>query len=241
MKRYIVTLISFLLVMPILAQLPSRRVVKVGDFNDLHLIDNVNVDYRCNSDSAGLVVLHATQQMADLFILNNNGKGKLSIQTATEAINVTGLPTLTVYSTGLTSAENSGDSTLTLHGLKPMDKFTITLGDNGQVLAAGIHATTLDCRIFTGNGLIQVTGQCSQLKTKLVGTGTIDAEHVQARAVQCRMTGTGTVRCTLNGGELNVRGSGAGRVYYHGKPSKVVVHKLGSLKAIALDTDQPQK
>ncbi|MBR1803556.1 MAG: DUF2807 domain-containing protein [Muribaculaceae bacterium] len=238
MNRHIIALLSLIIALPIMAQAPSRHEVKVGDFDKLHVVDNVNVIYRCNKDSAGMAVFTATKKVADMFIFNNNGKGKLSIQTVFEATEMTTLPTLTVYSSGLTTADNSGDSTLIIKGLQPMEKFSITLGDNGKVLAHDINATTLELRLITGKGLIQISGKCDLLKAKLVGAGTIDAEQVQAQSAQCRMAGTGTMRCTVNQGELNVRGSGSGKVYYHGKPSKVVTHKLGSLKAISLDSPQ---
>ena len=38
---------------------------KVGDFSRLSLIDDINVNYRCNADSAGLVVAEASQQLLD--------------------------------------------------------------------------------------------------------------------------------------------------------------------------------
>ena len=47
--------------------------------------------------------------------------------------------------------------------------------------------------------------------------------------------GTGTIGCKVNGGDLKVSGSGTGKVYYKGSPSKVTVRKLGTIKAIPMD------
>ena len=46
--------------------------------------------------------------------------------------------------------------------------------------------------------------------------------------------GTGSMGCHVNGGELKVSGSGTGKVYYKGTPSKVTVRKLGTIKAIPM-------
>ena len=47
--------------------------------------------------------------------------------------------------------------------------------------------------------------------------------------------GTGTIGCNVQGGELKVSGSGTGKVYYKGNPSKVTVRKLGTIKAIPME------
>jgi hypothetical protein len=46
--------------------------------------------------------------------------------------------------------------------------------------------------------------------------------------------GTGTIGCWVDGGELKVSGSGTGKVYYKGTPTKVTVRKLGTIKAIPM-------
>ena len=43
-----------------------------------------------------------------------------------------------------------------------------------------------------------------------------------------------TIEVNVNGGELKVSGSGTGKVYYKGEPSKITVHKLGTIKAIPM-------
>ena len=43
----------------------THRVVKLADFTRLAVVDDINVEYRCNPDSAGLVVFDATQEVAD--------------------------------------------------------------------------------------------------------------------------------------------------------------------------------
>ena len=53
------------------AQETQRFVVKVGDFTNLSVVDNINVEYRCNPDSTGLAVFSSLPQMANQMIFSN--------------------------------------------------------------------------------------------------------------------------------------------------------------------------
>ena len=213
----------------------SRHVVQVGDFNRLSLIDDINVNYRCNADSAGLVVFSCPQEIADAMIFSVSGNGRLSIQVNDDFERLGHLPTLTLYSSTLDEVENAGDSTLRVSMLPPMKAFKVRLTDNGKVIVRGIRASQLELQILSGKGKIIADGSCDDLSLRLVGTGEIQADKVTATNVSCRIMGTGSMGCDVQGGELKVSGSGTGKVYYKGKPSKVTVRKLGTIKAIPME------
>lgn len=230
-------LISLVLVMASLAA--SAQVehfcVKVGDFARLALFDDINVNYRCNADSAGLVTFDATQEVANALYFSLSNKGRLTIQVNDIYERQGNLPVLTVYSSSLDEAENSGDSILRIDGLPALKEFKVRLTDNGKVIARNIRASQLELQILSGKGKIIADGSCDDLSLKLVGTGEIQADKVTATNVSCRIMGTGSMGCHVNGGILKVSGSGTGKVYYKGNPSKVTVHKLGTIKAIPME------
>ena len=235
MKRGLISIILMSIVaMTGLSQV-IRHEIKVGNFSRLSLLDNINVNYRCNADSAGLAVLTCPQNVADHIMFTLSAKGQLSIQVADEYERSGNLPTITVYSSSLEGAENSGDSTLRVTGLPPMKAFKVRLTDNGKVIARGLKASQLELQILSGKGKIIADGSCDDLSLRLVGTGEIQADNVTATNVSCRIMGTGSMGCHVNGGTLKVSGSGTGKVYYKGKPSKVTVHKLGTIKAIPME------
>jgi hypothetical protein len=209
--------------------------VKVGNFSRLVVTDNVNVNYRCNADSAGIAVINGTQEVPKYILFNRNDKGRLSIQVVDEFERTGHIPTITIYSSSLDEAENAGDSTLRITGLPPMKAFKVRNIDNGKVIARGLRASKLELQILSGKGKIIADGSCDDLAIRLIGTGEIQADKVEATAVTCRIMGTGNIGCNVNGGELKVSGSGTGKVYYKGKPSKVTVRKLGTIKAIPME------
>lgn len=213
----------------------TRHEVSVGNFTRLSLLDDVNVIYRCNADSAGLAIITCTPAIANHLIFTKNNNGRLSIQVDDTYERLGNLPTITVYSSSLDEVENSGDSTLWISGLPPMKAFKVRLIDNGKVIARGIKASKLELQILSGKGKIIAQGTCDDLALRLVGTGEIQADEVVATNVSCRIMGTGTIGCDVNGGDLKVSGSGTGKVYYKGSPRKVTVHKLGTIKAIPMN------
>ncbi len=235
MKKVFITMLLWVAVMMTASAQPARHEIKVGNFTRLVVTDNVNVTYRCNADSAGIVVVHGTKEVSKNFIFTLNDKGRLSIQIEDEFERQGQIPNITIYSASLDEAENAGDSTLRIMGLPPMKAFKVRNIDNGKVIAKGLRASKLELQILSGKGKIIADGSCDELAIRLIGTGEIQADNVKATTVTCRIMGTGNIGCDVNGGELKVSGSGTGKVYYKGQPSKVTVRKLGTIKAIPME------
>ena len=235
MKRGLISVIFVFAVSLLAFAQEVRHEVKLGNFTRLSVVDNVNVNYRCNADSAGLAVFSCTQEVADHLMFSVSNKGQLNIQVADEYERLGNLPTITVYSSELSEAENSGESTLRVVGLPPMKTFKVRLTDNGKVIVRNVRASQLELQILSGKGKIIADGSCDDLSLRLIGTGEIQADQVTAVNVSCRIMGTGSMGCHVNGGELKVNGSGTGKVYYKGVPSKVTVRKLGTIKAIPME------
>ena len=235
MKKALISLIWMIAVTLVAGAQVSRHEVKVGNFSRLMLLDDINVNYRCNADSAGLAVFTCNQETADHLIFGLSDKGRLSIQVDDEYERQGHLPTITLYSSSLDEVENSGDSILRISGLPPMKSFKARLIDNGKIIVRGVRASQLELQILSGKGKIIADGSCDDLSLRLVGTGEIQADEVQAVNVSCRIMGTGTMGCNVGGGTLKVSGSGTGKVYYKGKPSKVTVRKLGTIRAIPME------
>lgn len=234
MKKVLISILLIVAMTVTASAQVARHEVKVGNFTRLVVTDNVNVNYRCNADSAGLAVINCTQDLANHLIFSLNDKGRLSIQVEDEYERQGLLPTITIYSSSLDEAENAGDSTLRIAGLPAMKAFKVRNIDNGKVIVRGVRASKLELQTLSGKGKIIADGSCDELAIRMVGTGEIQADNVLAGTVSCRIIGTGSIGCNVNGGELKVGGSGTGKVYYKGKPSKVTVRKLGTIKAIPM-------
>lgn len=212
-------LLCFIAVASLAANAQSRTPydLKVNNFTELKVVDNINVVYRCNPDSAGHVVFTAYPEQASALIFQPDGV-RLDILVAPEAENrAEALPTVTVYSSYLIRAENDGKGHLQLGSVAPGPKLQIVLEGNGRITARNLALSTVDASIRTGNGEIVVTGNADLAKLSSLGTGQIQADELKAREAKCRITGTGSIG--VNASEnLTVSGMGTGTVYYLGNP-----------------------
>lgn len=196
----------------------TRYDLKVNDFTELKVVDNVNVIYRCVPDSAGHVVFNATPSHAAAFIFQPDG-AKLGIELAPEvAQNPEGLPTVTVYSTFLSRAENDGKATLRIDNAAAGAKIKCVLVGNGRLVARGLNFTQVEASLMTGNGEIVVSGKCDVAKLSSTGTGQIQADELVAREAKCRVVGTGSIGVNASDA-LTVSGMGSGTVYFIGTPT----------------------
>ena len=194
----------------------TKYELKVGEFNELKVVDGINVDYKCNNDSAGLAVFTSLPEKASAFIFNNK-KGKLSMQISTESVGMKDMPTVTVYSKYLTKVENSGDSTVRVPSVAKGPKFAATLMGNGRLAIRNIEMVEVNGKIATGNGTLVLDGSCEKANYTFMGTGVIQADGMKAELVSVKASGTGSIGVWAVS-KLSIMGAGSTKVYYKGNP-----------------------
>lgn len=218
--------------MIVLAQSVDTYTIKVGQFNRLKVVDDVNVVYRQNPDSTGMARFSGAKEFADAFILTPKD-GQLKVQVSTEDIGKPYLPTLYVYSDFLTHVENSSNFTVSIENLAPCAEFNATLVGNGVIFVEDLKSNVVKANINTGNGSINISGKCRDALFRMVGTGIIQADRMEAETVKCSIFGGGTIGCWAKD-KLNVKGIGSTKIYYKGDPE---VKKSGGGKVIPLPED----
>lgn len=204
--------------------------LKVNDFSELKVVDQIDVIYRCNPDSAGLAVFKAEASHASGIIFQPNGT-KLQIELAPESPK-SGLPVVTVYSTYLTKVENAGTGVVRVYDPSRGPKLKVRLVGNGRLMVEGVDVHMLEGSIDTGNGTVVVKGKCDSAKLTNTGSGQIEADELIAKQVKCSVWGTGSIGCSAEE-TLSVTGAGTGQVYYIGDPS--VKNRSIGVKALPLN------
>ena len=211
--------------------------VEVGNFYELNVNDNLSVDYRFSTDSAGYAVFTAQTDIAHSIVFSNSSKGKLTLQLNEVNLPANQLPIITLYSSELLQVNNKGKGSVNILQLRPVSKFTAKTFDNGTITVNGLDAEETSLNILTGKGTIKVSGTCQKLDCKNVGTGVIEARNLEAQEINCSIVGTGHIYCNSTGGPLVIKGTGSGKVHYKGTPSSIKLRKLGSIKALPI-TDE---
>jgi hypothetical protein len=213
----------------------NRYELNVGDFTTLAVDDNVNVVYKCSTDSAGLAVYDATKEAADKLIFDLSKKGRLLIQTnfLTEEEKQIPLPVVTVYSKFLSRVQNSGDSTLKVVSVAACPEFKAAVIGNGNVVIKDINCTKFHGSIKTGNGQLIVTGKCDSAALNNTGVGSIQADGLEAKDASCRFFGTGTTGVWATD-TLSIKGMFPGKLYYKVAPKKIRNYSMG-VKVYSMD------
>lgn len=225
-KRIALISLAVASALAVLAAGPTRYELDVKDFIELKVTDGVNVDYKCNADSAGKAVFYADPAVA-ADILFVPGKEKLEIQlTPQQQPGTRKIPTVTVYSSFLTFVENSGDSTVRVLSVAPGPKFRGRVIGNGRLVVRNVKAKQVEASLDTGKGQVVIYGESDHAKLTLTGTGSIQADELKAATVKCSVWGTGSIGCAPTT-ELSVMGAGSGTVYYRGNPDKIRNRSLG--------------
>ncbi|MDE5676111.1 MAG: DUF2807 domain-containing protein [Muribaculaceae bacterium] len=208
--------------------------VEVGQFDKVKVCDNVNVVYRCLPDSSGFIQYRGDKQFADAFIITPKD-GNLKIQVSTEDVGHPDLPVLYIYSDFLTSVENASNFTFRIEDPAPCAEFKATQIGNGTLSVENVKANKVTASLATGNGMVNISGECRDAVLKMVGTGMIAADRLEADNVQCKILGSGSIGCDA-GIELSVRGLGSTKIYYKGDPK---IKKSGGGKLYPLPEGRP--
>ncbi|MDE6134371.1 MAG: DUF2807 domain-containing protein [Muribaculaceae bacterium] len=200
--------------------------LKIENFTELTVVDGVNVDCYCRPDSAGWAVFSSDPEYASCITFNNNAS-RMTVQTTADERPISGMPRITLYCTGLTKIENSGDSLLRVYceTVHAESLKAVQIG-NGRMEIKNISSGNLDAGVAAGKGSLSIEGKTDKAKIRNVGTGFIDASGLEVGEVSCFIFGTGDIACTPSE-KLKVYGAGSGRVLYTEEPKKVTNRSIG--------------
>lgn len=233
MKRIFFILAAVLPILGLQAQVRQSYTLNTGQFDKIQVNNDVNVVYRCLPDSTGFAQFTGDKKFADAFLLSVKSNGTLRVEVSPESQRAADLPVLYVYSDFLLSAENSSNYTLTVESIAPCAEFKATQIGNGSVEVYNIKANKVVASLNTGNGTVNVAGECEIAELKMLGTGLISADRLMAKNVNCRILGTGSIGCwPLE--NLSVKGLGSTKIYYKGNPK---IKKTGGGKLFQLPDD----
>lgn len=210
----------------------AEYTLNVADFNALTVDNGVNVTYKCLPDSAGIVAFECEPELASKILLLNN-KSNLRIQLDIDEGIPSNLPVVRVYSTGLNSVCNSGDSTVVVTLSHPVDKFTAKVIGNGAVHVHNLDARQAEGKVTAGRGFIHIDGKADKAKLFIAGTGRIDAGNLQSREVRSSSIGPGHIICNPSK-KLSVGGL-SGHIYYMTEPEEISRRGMG-VKALPIDS-----
>lgn len=228
----IVTLIT-VFILSCSAGLARTITYDTGLFDHLAQTGNINIVFKSNPDSVGMVTYDSDRDYSDAIEITNS-KGHLVIKEV-PGHDLGPIPTLHVYSDIIYQIKSEGDAEIRAYITSATPTLSINLVGNGDISCSNINTTDLDASITTGHGTIALQGKCTSANFKLTGTGTIQADQLSAQNIKCTTLGTGTIGCNP-AVSLETRGLGSTKIYYSGNPK---IKKIGNAKLLPLEQPSP--
>ena len=226
MKLYFLAFICLITAFSAKSEVCNDYMLTLQDFTELKVNDAINVEYRCSTDSAGMVFFRCEPDISSRLVFTSKNKC-LSIQVDMLGMSNESLPTIRVYSSSLLKVENSADSTLTIYNNDSVKNFKARIIGNGSLIIKNIKAKSIDAGINTGRGhLVISSATADNVKLNNVGTGSIEAGNLEAKSVKVNLFGTGNIDCYASE-SITIYGAGSGKVYYTGNPKKVINRSIG--------------
>lgn len=214
--------------LPASAQQKHHYELKIGDFTNLRILNDVNVVWKSHPDSAGYVRFYAEERFADAFIFDNNGKGLLKVRIAYDISGEGEFPTIYLYSNSLTTVRNASNCNLTIYNPPITSKFKAEEIGNGSISIYGLQCSKVEAVINTGNGRVTLRGKAQNADFRMIGTGEIRALDLICNECKCSIFGTGAIYCNVLK-SLKVQGVGSTSIYYKGSPQQVKKRGGGKL------------
>lgn len=202
----------------------QRYELDVKDFNTLIVDTHIRIDLKCSPDSAGKAVFYATNSQSDDIFFSNN-KGRLTLSRDPSAGNDQP-PFITLYSSGIKKIVNSGDSLVKIDIIEATEKFQAILIGNGRLVVHDVKAPEVDASIRSGHGQLIIDGSCTKATLSLIGTGTIQADHLDCVNCKASVVGTGTIGANPSE-SITITGMGSGNVWYRTVPPTIKNRGVG--------------
>jgi len=187
----------------------GKVLVTLGDKNEVILegdadyLDDIETEVR-----SGRLTIKDRRERSWKFWGNNRGK-------------------LTVYITvkELKGVYVSGSGDIIGQSRFVADDFTVSIGGSGDI-ELEVEADYVSSRI-SGSGNIELEGKSKSAKLSISGSGKYFAEKLLVGDYEISMSGSGRGSINVKG-ELDVRISGSGKIYYMGTPTSVNSSVSGS-------------
>ena len=225
LRIFLMLLMAVSLQLTVLAQNKETRDVK--DFDEIQTRVGGKVFITLGDKNE--VILEGEQDYLDNIETRVSG-GRLEIKNRRENSwkfwgNRTGKLTVYITVKELKGAYISGSGDIIGQSKFKADDFTASISGSGDI-EIDLEADYVSSRIF-GSGNIELSGKSNKAKLSISGSGKYFAEKMVVGDYNISMSGSGRGSVNVEG-ELDVRISGSGKIYYMGNPTGVNSSVAGS-------------
>ncbi|NVK84054.1 MAG: DUF2807 domain-containing protein [Cytophagia bacterium] len=226
MRRISITLI--LILFTSLAWSQTKETRDVGDFDFIAM--NISGKVYISQGNKNEVIVEADDRDMDKIRTEVRG-GRLSISTRDNGRwfkwgdGIEGRVNIYITLKELRGVSVSGSGDVISQNTIKTDDFEASISGSGDI-EVELDARAIESRI-TGSGNIELKGSAQRARLGISGSGKYFAEELKVDDYNVTISGSGRAAINTNG-ELDVRISGSGSVYYSGNPTGVNTNVSGS-------------
>lgn len=226
MRRISITLI--LILFTSLAWSQTKETREVGDFDFIAM--NISGKVYISQGNKNEVIIEADDRDMDKIRTEVRG-GRLSISTRDNGRwfkwgdGIEGRVNIYITLKELRGVSVSGSGDVISQNTIKTDDFEASISGSGDI-EVELDARAVESRI-TGSGNIELKGSAQRARLGISGSGKYFAEELKVDDYNVTISGSGRAAINTNG-ELDVRISGSGSVYYSGNPTGVNTNVSGS-------------
>ena len=186
----------------------------IADFNEVSILNGINVVYTQNEAQAGKVRIYAPEGDDVVSITSKNGL--LSIRYGRGYRRDFGVIMVYVYSKELNKVNCSVGANFTAEGIVSGTSLKLKVLNRSQIRCKNIIYDEVSAYRGIGNGDILLSGKVKNATYTIIGNGEINADNLIADEVLCRILGKGDVGCHVDK-NISVRSLGKGAAYCKGE------------------------
>ncbi|NVJ47674.1 MAG: DUF2807 domain-containing protein [Cytophagia bacterium] len=226
MRRISITLILILFTSLAWSQTKETRDVSDFDFIAMNISGKVYISQGNKNE----VIVEADDRDMDKIRTEVRG-GRLSISTRDNGRwfkwgdGIDGRVNIYITLKELRGVSVSGSGDVISQNTIKTDDFEASISGSGDI-EVELDARAIESRI-TGSGNIELKGSAQRARLGISGSGKYFAEELKVDDYNVTISGSGRAAINTNG-ELDVRISGSGSVYYSGNPTGVNTNVSGS-------------
>lgn len=223
MKKLIA--IIALVALPITGQSQTKETRNVGNFTELSA--KGSFDYVLIKGAKPSVTLYGPADVLPLINTEVSGN-KLDIGTKSGSrikLSRGQRLVVTVYYTNINEISFQGSGNLKGENTIESDKLSIAMQGSGSI-SLDINAKQSNIET-SGSGSATVSGKADTVNYELTGSGSISAGRLQGNTVNASLSGSGNMKIVANKA-LQAKLTGSGSIAYGGNPEKKNVSKTGS-------------
>jgi len=191
----------------------TNKELTLNDYNEISIVGPGVLVYENKTDAAPYLKIETDNNIMPLVEISSEN-GVLVIKPQ-KNINPSSINIYT-NSTALAKINSTGSANITIKGEVNTSSLDLGVTGSGKITGENIICQKFRANVV-GSGNVKISGTASDIKSTVLGSGSIDVNEMPAQEANCKITGSGSSFVNISE-NLRAEILGSGEVKYQGTP-----------------------